>query len=135
MGTLPLEDWVDIADEVFSMKVGVGLRVSQHLERKGLLRGPGIPLGDWLVDGHFQRPWFIAPFLEKGLYLHWCTDDQPSVCGDDWHCDPLDVNVPEEDRILAHGGYTCVRVESGVALLTTSFRVDPRELRSRNHRG
>lgn len=110
-------------------------RDTQHaLERRLRLLGCSVKVRHGDVVVRTRSPWFIGvpPWQPDGVaHLFWCIEDEPSEWGEDWYCDPLDAAefrpIPlagEDLSVVLMGG-------DGITLVTTSKRVEPRELRSR----
>lgn len=109
----------------------------QHAAHRALerrLKAHGFPfrLFDGPADLRVRRPWFIAPFPAENdrQHLFCCADEAPSEWGDDWLCDRIDsTGIGPFD--LAGEDLSVVMMNEGIALVTTSKRVEPFALRSR----
>lgn len=109
----------------------------QHAAHRALerrLKAQGFPfrLFDGPADIRVRQPWFIAPFPAENdrQHLFYCVDEAPSEWGDDWFCDRIDrTGIGPFD--LAGEDLSVVMMDEGIALVTTSKRVEPFALRSR----
>ncbi len=105
------------------------------LERRFKSQGYAVSMFGRDVEMRTRLPWFVAKpsWSPDGVpFLFWCIEDEPSEWGDDWYCDATDAFASGPVLDIVGDDLSVVFMGTrDIVIVTTSKRVEPRELRSR----